>query len=230
VARAEKITMSEALQEAFEKLRATRQHLETLEKLAREPDKWRKRNGRNEGTRNLDAPLLGDFEASLGDLIHDARVVSPYEAAAHASLAAQAERMLDCLAPREANVPRLRFGPRGEHEHTLEEIGTRYLLTRSRSSASRSVAVVTHDLDQLAVERFPAHLGATVGVHVVANLEAHVRVLERQRERTVSCRGLAHLRPPEPLRRAALFRDPPCHGRALVFPSVTTSCLAGLPT
>jgi len=37
-ARAEKITISEALQDAFEKLRATRQHLETLEKLAREPD------------------------------------------------------------------------------------------------------------------------------------------------------------------------------------------------
>ena len=37
-ARAEKITISEALQTAFEKLRATRQHLETLEKLAREPD------------------------------------------------------------------------------------------------------------------------------------------------------------------------------------------------
>ena len=38
-ARAEKITISEALQAAFKKLRATRQHLETLEKLAREPDK-----------------------------------------------------------------------------------------------------------------------------------------------------------------------------------------------
>ncbi|HTQ42342.1 MAG TPA: sigma-70 family RNA polymerase sigma factor [Polyangiaceae bacterium] len=82
--------------------------------------------------RSLDAPLLGDFEASLGDLLHDARAVSPYEAAAHASLAAQAERVLDCLAPREASVLRLRFGLGGEQEHTLEEIGTRYLLTRER--------------------------------------------------------------------------------------------------
>jgi RNA polymerase primary sigma factor len=82
--------------------------------------------------RSLDAPLHGDYEVSLGDLLHDARAVSPYDAAAHASLAEQAERMLDCLAPREASVLRLRFGLGGEHEHTLEEIGTRYLLTRER--------------------------------------------------------------------------------------------------
>jgi RNA polymerase primary sigma factor len=40
--------------------------------------------------------------------------------------------MLSCLAPREATVLRLRFGLGGEHEHTLEEIGTRFLLTRER--------------------------------------------------------------------------------------------------
>jgi RNA polymerase primary sigma factor len=82
--------------------------------------------------RSLDAPLLGDFEASLGDLLHDARAVSPYDAAVHASFAEQTERMLECLAPREASVLRLRFGLGGEQEHTLEEIGTRYLLTRER--------------------------------------------------------------------------------------------------
>jgi RNA polymerase primary sigma factor len=82
--------------------------------------------------RSLDAPLLGDFEASLGDLLHDARAISPYDAAAHASLAHETERMLDCLTPREASVLRLRFGLGGEHEHTLEEIGVRYTLTRER--------------------------------------------------------------------------------------------------
>ena len=82
--------------------------------------------------RSLDAPLLGDFEASLGDLLHDAQAVSPYEAAVHASLTDRSERMLSCLAPREATVLRLRFGLGGEHEHTLEEIGTRFLLTRER--------------------------------------------------------------------------------------------------
>jgi RNA polymerase primary sigma factor len=65
-------------------------------------------------------------------LLHDAHAVSPYEAAVHASLADRSERMLSCLAPREATVLRLRFGLGGEHEHTLEEIGTRFLLTRER--------------------------------------------------------------------------------------------------
>jgi len=82
--------------------------------------------------RSLDAPLLGEFEATLGDVLHDAKAVSPYEAAVQASLADGAERMLACLAPREAIVLRLRFGLGGEQEHTLEEIGTRFLLTRER--------------------------------------------------------------------------------------------------
>ncbi|HEX8796921.1 MAG TPA: sigma-70 family RNA polymerase sigma factor [Polyangiaceae bacterium] len=82
--------------------------------------------------RSLDAPLPGDFEGTLGDLLHDARAVSPYEAAAQASVAEQTERMLECLAPREASVLRLRFGLGGEQEHTLEEVGSRYLVTRER--------------------------------------------------------------------------------------------------
>lgn len=82
--------------------------------------------------RSLDAPLMGDFETCLGDVLHDARAVSPYEAAVHGALTDRAERMLACLAPREATVLRLRFGLGGEHEHTLEEIGTRFLLTRER--------------------------------------------------------------------------------------------------
>jgi RNA polymerase primary sigma factor len=82
--------------------------------------------------RSLDAPLLRDFEASLGDLLHDVHAVSPYEAAVHASLVDWSERMLSCLPPREATVLRLPFDLGGEHEHTLEEIGTRFLLTRER--------------------------------------------------------------------------------------------------
>ena len=65
-------------------------------------------------------------------MLHDAKAVSPYEAAVHASLADRAERVLACLAPREATVLRLRFGLGGENEHTLEEIGTRFLVTRER--------------------------------------------------------------------------------------------------
>jgi RNA polymerase primary sigma factor len=82
--------------------------------------------------KSLDAPLPGDGQASLGDMLEDARAVSPYEGAVHASLVEQTTRLLDSLPPREASILRLRFGLDGEKEHTLEQVGSRYLVTRER--------------------------------------------------------------------------------------------------
>jgi RNA polymerase primary sigma factor len=82
--------------------------------------------------KSLDAPLPGDGQASLGDLLEDERAVSPYEGAVHASLVEQTTRLLDSLPPREASILRLRFGLDGENEHTLEQVGSRYLVTRER--------------------------------------------------------------------------------------------------
>jgi len=82
--------------------------------------------------KSLDAPLPGDGQASLGDVLEDARAVSPYEGAVHASLVEQTTRLLDSLPSREATILRLRFGLGGENEHTLEQVGSRFLVTRER--------------------------------------------------------------------------------------------------
>jgi len=82
--------------------------------------------------KSLDAPLPGDGQASLGDMLEDAHAISPYEGAVHASLVEQTTRLLESLPPREASILRLRFGLLGENEHTLEQIGSRYLVTRER--------------------------------------------------------------------------------------------------
>jgi RNA polymerase primary sigma factor len=106
--------------------------------------------------KSLDAPLPGgDGTASLGDMLEDVRAVSPYEGAVHASLAEQTKRLLDSLSPREASILRLRFGFDGETEHTLEEVGTRFLVTRERIRQIEAKALDTlrKRADNLAHER-----------------------------------------------------------------------------
>ena len=82
--------------------------------------------------RSLDAPLGGEGDATFGDILEDARAVSPYEGAVHAALATQTERLLESLPAREASILRMRFGLEGDQEHTLEEVGTRFGVTRER--------------------------------------------------------------------------------------------------
>jgi RNA polymerase primary sigma factor len=81
---------------------------------------------------SLEAPLGAENESTLGDLLEDDREPSPLDSAIQAALADQTERLLETLSPREAKVLRMRFGI-GEHdEHTLEEVGRRFSLTRER--------------------------------------------------------------------------------------------------
>ncbi|MDP9033487.1 MAG: sigma-70 family RNA polymerase sigma factor [Myxococcota bacterium] len=81
---------------------------------------------------SLDAPIGEDEGATLGDLLEDKRAASPLEGAAHARLADQTERLLETLTPREAKVLRMRFGVGEKGEHTLEEVGERFAVTRER--------------------------------------------------------------------------------------------------
>ena len=68
----------------------------------------------------------------LGDIVEDSRSPSPFEGAAQARLADQTERLLETLAPREARVLRMRFGFGDKGEHTLEEVGAQFSVTRER--------------------------------------------------------------------------------------------------
>ena len=79
------------------------------------------------------APPLGDDAAShLGDFIEDPNPLAPAEAALHDSMRDVVKDILDSLTPREAKVLRMRFGVEMSTDHTLEEVGKQFDVTRER--------------------------------------------------------------------------------------------------
>jgi len=77
---------------------------------------------------------LGDWEGegNLLDLIEDKSCSTPGDVAAHRCLYDHLQQALSCLTPMEENIIRLRFGVGENKDHTLEEIGRRYDLSRER--------------------------------------------------------------------------------------------------
>jgi RNA polymerase primary sigma factor len=82
-------------------------------------------------TLSLETPLGEDGEAVLGDTLPSA-IPSPLEEVTSSSLAKQAELLLSTLSPREASVLRMRFGIGEKADHTLEEVGEKFAVTRER--------------------------------------------------------------------------------------------------
>jgi RNA polymerase primary sigma factor len=80
---------------------------------------------------SVETPLGDDDGAVLGDTLQSA-ISSPLDLAAEAALAAQTELLLATLTPREASVLRMRFGIGEKHDHTLEEVGEKFAVTRER--------------------------------------------------------------------------------------------------
>jgi RNA polymerase primary sigma factor len=81
---------------------------------------------------SLEAPAGEDGDISLGDLIEDRHVLSPVDAAMARSLEEQTRKALAMLSPREEHIVRLRFGIDHKYDHTLEEVGKRFAVTRER--------------------------------------------------------------------------------------------------
>jgi RNA polymerase primary sigma factor len=81
---------------------------------------------------SLEAPVGGDGEARLGDLIEDPEVASPADAAIATDLTERMHAALAQLNPREEKILRMRFGIGETSERTLEEIGAQFGLTRER--------------------------------------------------------------------------------------------------
>lgn len=78
----------------------------------------------------LERPVGEDEETEFGDLLADERMASPLDVVSEGALSEKIEALLDRLPEREAAILRLRFGLVGEREHTLEEIGRMYGVTR----------------------------------------------------------------------------------------------------
>ncbi|MGC8792250.1 MAG: RNA polymerase sigma factor RpoD [Bryobacteraceae bacterium] len=81
---------------------------------------------------SLETPVGRDGESALGDLIEDRWVGSPMEAVIEANVREETANILKTLSPKEEKVIRLRFGIGCEREHTLEEIGQEFDVTRER--------------------------------------------------------------------------------------------------
>ena len=80
----------------------------------------------------LEAPIGDDGESQIGDLIEDEKVESPIEATIRTNLSEQIRKALATLTPREEKVLRMRFGIGEKSDHTLEEVGNDFNLTRER--------------------------------------------------------------------------------------------------
>ncbi|MGO4170431.1 RNA polymerase sigma factor RpoD [Novosphingobium sp. YAF33] len=81
---------------------------------------------------SLDTPIGDEDDSSLGDLIQDANAVIPVDAAIQANLKELITRSLSTLSPREERVLRMRFGIGMSTDHTLEEVGQQFSVTRER--------------------------------------------------------------------------------------------------
>ena len=96
-----------------------RAHLLVLDEVAQEPI-------------SLETPIGEEEDSHLGDFIEDKQVGSPVESMIGLSLREQTNRVLNSLTPREEKVLRLRFGLSDGCEHTLEEVGQDFAVTRER--------------------------------------------------------------------------------------------------
>ena len=81
---------------------------------------------------SMDAPIGDDEDAKLGDLIADGNTHSPLDHVTHHSLRDDTRAALDCLTSREAKILAMRFGIGMPSEHTLEEVGKQFDVTRER--------------------------------------------------------------------------------------------------
>lgn len=88
--------------------------------------------GAARSTLSLETPVNAETEDGVGAFLHDPNAVSQEDLLEARELSSQVERALDTLSPKEREILRLRFGIGEASEHTLEEVGRRFALTRER--------------------------------------------------------------------------------------------------
>jgi RNA polymerase primary sigma factor len=122
--------------------RISRQHLQEFgfepdasvlaEKMEMPEDKIRKIMKIAKEPISMETPIGDDDDSHLGDFIEDGANTAPIEAAMQAGLRDVVKEILDGLTPREAKVLRMRFGIEMDNDHTLEEVGKQFDVTRER--------------------------------------------------------------------------------------------------
>jgi len=105
---------------------------ELAEKMEMPEDKVRKVLKIAKEPISMETPIGDDEDSHLGDFIEDQRVESPVESATNSGLGETTHDVLSSLTPREAKVLRMRFGIDMNTDHTLEEVGKQFDVTRER--------------------------------------------------------------------------------------------------
>jgi RNA polymerase primary sigma factor len=131
--------------------RISRQHLQEhgfepdasilAEKMEMPEDKIRKIMKIAKEPISMETPIGDDDDSHLGDFIEDGANTAPIDAAMQAGLRDVVKEILDSLTPREAKVLRMRFGIEMSTDHTLEEVGKQFDVTRERIRQIESKAV-----------------------------------------------------------------------------------------
>ena len=111
-----------------EKMEIPEEKIRKIMKIAKEPI-------------SMETPIGDDDDSHLGDFIEDTANTAPLEAAMQAGLRDVVKDILDSLTPREAKVLRMRFGIEMSTDHTLEEVGKQFDVTRERIRQIESKAV-----------------------------------------------------------------------------------------
>ncbi|WP_216796651.1 RNA polymerase sigma factor RpoD [Candidatus Vallotia tarda] len=102
-----------------EKMEMPEEKIRKIMKIAKEPI-------------SMETPIGDDDDSHLGDFIEDNNTLAPADAALHESMRDVVKEVLDLLTPREAKVLRMRFGIEMSTDHTLEEVGKQFDVTRER--------------------------------------------------------------------------------------------------
>lgn len=105
---------------------------EIAEKMELSVDKVKKVFKISKEPISLETPIGEEEDSSLGDFIEDKKVISPADAVMSVTLSEQTRAVLATLTPREEKVLRMRFGIGEKSDHTLEEVGQDFFVTRER--------------------------------------------------------------------------------------------------
>ena len=105
---------------------------EIAEKMEMPVDKVKKVQKISKEPISLETPIGEEEDSSLGDFIEDKKIISPADAVMSVTLSEQTRSVLSTLTPREEKVLRMRFGIGEKSDHTLEEVGQDFFVTRER--------------------------------------------------------------------------------------------------
>jgi RNA polymerase primary sigma factor len=107
------------LEEIAEKMRMSLDKVQKILKITKKPI-------------SLETPIGEEEDSRLGDFIEDKEVISPQDAAISSNMAMQIQKVLSTLKKREEKILKMRFGIGEKHDHTLEEVGQDFELSRER--------------------------------------------------------------------------------------------------